>query len=238
MISNVNPIEIAIVEDDGILREELAHFLDANHYLTYQANNGLALEDILLKRKISIILLDLNLPGASGLEIARKIRTVHPEIGIVILTARTSLPNRVKGYESGADIYLPKPTPPLELLAAINSLAKRLSSKSSEGWTLHLHSSQLTPPKSNEKVPLIAIECLLLKVLAQAENNSLESESICEILSEQLAVELMTKRALENVVSRFRKKVLPFIDSDTDQIIQSIRGSGYRLCLPLTIENK
>lgn len=238
MTSNANQIEVAIVEDDGILREELAHFLDANHFLTHQANNGLALEDLLLKRKIGIILLDLNLPGSNGLEIARKIRAVHPEIGILMLTARTSLPDRVKGYESGADIYLPKPTPPQELLAAINSLAKRLSTKTSDTWALHLHSSQLIPPKGNEKLPLIAVECLLLKALAQAENNSLESESICEILSEQLAVELLTKRALENVVSRFRKKVLPFIDGDTDQIIQSVRGSGYRLCLPLTIENK
>jgi DNA-binding response OmpR family regulator len=237
MNSNANPIEVAIVEDDGFLREELAHFLDANRYLTHQLNSGLALDDLLLKRKIEIILLDLNLPGASGFEIAKKIRAVHPEIGIIMLTARTSLPDRVKGYESGADIYLPKPTPPQELLAAINSLAKRLSNNALNGWTLHLHSSQLISPKGNERLPLIAIECLLLKALAQAENNSLESESICEILSEQLAVELMTKRALENVVSRFRKKVLPFIDSDTDQIIQSIRGSGYRLCLPLTIEN-
>jgi DNA-binding response OmpR family regulator len=238
MSSNVNPIEVVIVEDDGILREELAYFLDANRYLTHQANNGLALDDLLLKRKIGVILLDLNLPGTNGFDIARKIRAVHPEIGIVMLTARTSLQDRVKGYESGADIYLPKPTPPQELLAAINSLAKRLSNNTSNGWVLNLFSSQLISPKGNEKVPLIAIECLLLKALAQAENNSLESESICEILSEQLAVELMTKRALENVVSRFRKKVLPLIDGDTDQIIQSVRGSGYRLCLPLTIENK
>lgn len=238
MSNNTNPIEIAIVEDDGILREELAHFLGVNQYVPHQTNNGLALDDLLMRRKIGIILLDLNLPGANGYEIAKKIRATHPEIGIVMLTARTSLPDRVKGYESGADIYLPKPAKPQELLAAINSLSKRLSNNTLKGWTLHLHSSQLIPPQGNMKVPLMAIECLLLKALTQAENNSLESESICEILSDQLAVELMTKRALENVVSRFRKKVLPFIDGDTDQIIQSVRGSGYRLCLPLTIENK
>lgn len=78
---------------------------------------------------------------------------------------------------------------------------------------------------------------LLLKALAQAPNHSLESESICEILSEQLAMETMTKRSLENIISRLRKKIQPALDGSERRIIHSVWGTGYQLYLPLSITN-
>lgn len=235
MNSQAQPIEIALIEDDGILREELSQFLGTNNYKVYQANSGLAFDDLLIKRNIDLIILDLNLPGQNGFEIAKKLRASRPQIGIIMLTARTALTDRIKSYESGADIYLPKPTPPQEILAAVNSLAKRVGSSKPKSWTLHISSSQLLSPNGESTVELIPIETYLLSALAQAENNTLESESICEILSEQLSMEIMTKRALENVISRFRKKLLPLVGEESHRSIQSIRSSGYRLCFPITI---
>lgn len=231
------PIKIAIVEDDVILREELSQFLQARQFLVHEANNGLALSDILLLESIDLIILDLNLPGLSGFEIAKSVRSKYPQIGIVMLTARTGLADRINSYEHGADIYLPKPTPPLELLAAINSVARRIHEKNPQGWILHTQSSQLSPPNSETKINLIAVEFLLLKALAQAPNHALESESLCEILSEQLAAEIMTKRSLENVISRLRKKIQPSLNTQERRIIHSVWGTGYQLCLPLSIIN-
>ena len=145
----MNPIEnrlkIAIVEDDVILREELNQFLQARNFEVLEANSGLALNDILLKEIIDLIILDLNLPGQSGFDIAKAVRSQFPKIGIVMLTARTGLMDRVKSYEHGADIYLPKPTPPLELLGAINSVARRVAEKSPSSWVLFTKSGQLIP---------------------------------------------------------------------------------------------
>jgi DNA-binding response OmpR family regulator len=237
----MNPIEnrlkIAIVEDDVILREELSQFLQARNFEVLEANSGLALNDILLKEIIDLIILDLNLPGQSGFDIAKAVRSQFPKIGIVMLTARTGLMDRVKSYEHGADIYLPKPTPPLELLGAINSVARRVAEKSPSSWVLFTKSGQLIPPDGITKIDLVAIESLLLRALAQAPNYSLESESICEILSEQIATETMTKRSLENIISRLRKKIQPTLRGHERRIIHSVWGTGYQLCLPLTIIN-
>ena len=237
----MNPIEnrlkIAIVEDDVILREELSQFLQARNFEVLEANSGLALNDILLKEIIDLIILDLNLPGQSGFDIAKAVRSQFPKIGIVMLTARTGLMDRVKSYEHGADIYLPKPTPPLELLGAINSVARRVAEKSPSSWVLFTKSGQLIPPDGITKIDLVAIESLLLRALAQAPNYSLESESICEILSEQIATETMTKRSLENIMSRLRKKIQPTLRGHERRIIHSVWGTGYQLCLPLTIIN-
>ena len=72
----------------------------------------LALNDLLLNEGMDLVILDLNLPGQSGFEIAKSLRHQFPQIGIVMLTARTGLIDRINSYESGADLYLPKPTPP------------------------------------------------------------------------------------------------------------------------------
>ena len=232
-----NHIKIAIVEDDVILREELSQFLQANKFIIHEANNGPALRDILLKESIDLIILDLNLPGQSGFDIAQLVRAAHPQIGIVMLTARTGLMDRIKSYENGADIYLPKPTPPLELLGAINSVVRRISEKNQNLWVLFSNSCRITPPNSTINIDLTVIEALLLKALAQAPHHALESESICEILSEQMATETMTKRSLENVISRLRKKIQPALGPQERRIIHSIWGTGYQLCLPLSIVN-
>ena len=230
-------IKIAIVEDDAILREELSQFLQSKNCIVHEANNGLALNDLLLNEGMDLVILDLNLPGQSGFEIAKSLRHQFPQMGIVMLTARTGLIDRINSYESGADLYLPKPTPPLELLAAIHSLARRFTEKAPEDWTLHSQSSQLSPPNGASKINLIAVESLLLRALAQAPNHSLESENICEILSEHLSAEIMTKRSLENVISRLRKKIQPALIGHERRIIHSVWGTGYQLCLPIIIVN-
>ncbi|WP_353431453.1 response regulator transcription factor [Polynucleobacter sp. MWH-UH23A] len=230
-------IRIVIVEDDAILREELSQFLQSRKFIVYEVNNGIALNDLLLRESVDLVILDLNLPGQSGFVIAKSIRHQYPQMGIVMLTARTGLIDRINSYESGADIYLPKPTPALELLAAINSLTRRFAENDLENWILHSHSSQLSPPHGANRINLIAAESTLLKALAQAPNRSLESETICEILSEQLAAEQMTKRSLENVISRLRKKLQPILVGQERRIIHSIWGTGYQLCLPIIVVN-
>jgi len=235
MIAQSNPIKIAIIEDDAILREELSQFLQAHQFKVYEANNSLGLNDLFRISALDVLILDLNLPGQSGFEIAQSIRKKYPQIGIVMLTARTALADRIKSYEHGADIYLPKPTPPQELLAAINSIARRITNSKSNGWNLYTKSGRLVAPDGVHQITLLPSEILLLKTLSQAPNQCLESESICETLSEQSPTDIVTKRALENILSRLRKKILPLLKDPERRIIHSVWGSGYQLYLPLSI---
>ena len=104
MNSKHEPMQIAIVEDDAILREELANFLSQNGFMVHQVNNGSSLDDLMLFEPIKLIILDVGLPGQNGMLIAKKLRASFPNLGIIMVTARTALVDRIQGYENGADI--------------------------------------------------------------------------------------------------------------------------------------
>jgi DNA-binding response OmpR family regulator len=230
------PLKIVVIEDDAILREELSHFLRGNAFEVDELITGPALDDLLNEKFIDLIILDLNLPGPNGFEIATKIKSKYPNIGIVMLTARTSLPDRVKSYDSGADIYLPKPTSSAEVLAAINSLGRRLVKNTKDyEWKLDTIRGMLLGPASSQRIILTTIEQNLLTCLARAPNMIMDIESLCENLSKISHDHVITKRALENLISRFRKKAVEIAQTENDPIIRSVRGLGYQLCVPVSI---
>jgi DNA-binding response OmpR family regulator len=238
MTDKANAMQIAIVEDDVILREEITYFLSENGFLVRQVNNGSSLDELLMYEPIKIIVLDLNLPGQNGLEIAKRIRSSFPNMGIIMLTARTGLVDRIKSYDNGADIYLPKPTPALELLAAIKSLERRLGeAEQPELWSLEPVRRHLTAPGAAQSIALTAIEVYLLLALASAPNHSLDFESIQELLKKKYDFKELTKRALENVISRLRKKISHAVGDDKVRCIQSVWGAGYQLCLPIAVNH-
>lgn len=229
-------LTIAIVEDDAILREELAHFLRSHDFEVIELLTGVALYDVLNQRSVDLIILDLNLPGLSGFDIAKQIKERLPSVGIVMLTARTSLPDRVKGYDSGADIYLPKPTLPAEILAAINSLSRRLGQTQVEQpWRLLTTRYLLQGPLDGHRVGLTHVEQQLLLCLAQAPNMAVDADTICNELATVVRDTYFTRRALENIISRLRKKVADSDMTDSLPFIRSVRGMGYQLCVPISI---
>ena len=231
-------MRIAIVEDDAILREELAYFLGENGFLVSQVNNGSSLDELLMFENIKLIILDVSLPGQNGMVIAKRLRTSFPNLGIIMLTARTGLVDRIQSYENGADIYLPKPTPALELLAAVRSLERRLKeTELPQSWSLDFLRRQLKPPTDTKPIDLTAMEVYLLSALATAPNRTLDFESIQELLKIKYDFKELTKRALENLISRLRIKISLSIGDEKVRCIQSVWGAGYQLCLPIVINH-
>lgn len=229
-------LKIAVVEDDTILREELSHFLRGNTFEVSEVLTGLALDELLENQAIDLIILDLNLPGPNGFEIAKRVKSRYSHIGIVMLTARTSLPDRIKSYDSGADIYLPKPTSPAEILAAVNSLGRRLNKTSfTAGWSLHVTHRTLQGPIESQRALLTAIEQNLLLCLARAPDWTMDAQSLCENLSAMNLEHQITRRALENLISRLRKKIAAVASNELEFVIRSVRGVGYQLCMPLSV---
>lgn len=227
---------ILIVEDDAILREEIVYFLNGHGLRTLEANNSIAIDELMMTTPVDILILDVNLPGRNGFEIAQHIRGHTPGIGIIMLTARTALHDRLKSYESGADIYLPKPTAPEELLAAILSLRRRMqTSAARDTWTLDSQRRYLFTPGGTNPVSLTSMECALLHALAQATNHTLDSNNLCELIGEKHQSDALTKRALENLVSRLRKKAADASSVNDEVLIRSVWGVGYQLAQPVTI---
>lgn len=239
MIDTFSALSIAIVEDDTILREELGHFLTEHGHTVHEAINGLGLDDLAQETNIDMVILDLNLPGQSGLEIAQRYRQQQPELGIIILSARTAGIDRIQSYEQGADIYIPKPCPPHELLAAIRSLARRIrSNPAADGWQLDPVRHLLHRIDGSASLQLLAVEMRIVRALARAPQRQLDAQSLCTLLVDgEIDGDLsegITKRALENKISRLRKKFAH--SSHTEPLlIRSVRGEGYQLCIPVSV---
>lgn len=232
-------VSIVIVEDDKILREELAHFLESYGHAVHQAISGTALDDLAEEINFEIIILDLNLPGQTGFEIAQRYRQVRPELGIIVLSARRSDIDRIKSYEDGADVYIPKPCPPHELLAAVHSLARRVKRQdASKVWKLDPIRHLLSNADGSVAVPLRLVENRVLFALVRAPQYQLGSDALCKLIAdtpeEAMASDSVTRRALENTISRIRKKFAAHAPNEPS-LIRSIRGEGYQLCMPINI---
>jgi DNA-binding response OmpR family regulator len=230
-------LRIALVEDDPLLRKEMHYHLKQQGFVVYALDRGSSLDELLLTEPIDTLILDLNLPGEDGLSIAKRIRLSIPPIVIIMLTARTATPERLKGYEAGADIYLSKPIDPEELTAALLSQHRRAqrSLVVSPGLTLSLQSLSLTSMASQQKVYLTNSEKVFLTALAQATSHLLESDMICEILSQRAGVTNIGRRSLESLVSRLRKKIAVLMPDDPSSPIKAIWGVGYQLCVPIEL---
>ena len=230
-------MRVALVEDDALLRKEIHYHLKQNGFFVFAVNSGHSLDDLLITEPIDALVLDLSLPGEDGISIARRIRSNTPNIGIIMLTARTAIPDRLKGYEAGADIYLSKPVAPEELTAALMSMYRRsrLTHNAASGWIIHLQDRSIESPDSPDKVFLTNSEKNLLIGLIQAPHHLLETEVICEMLSQRVDAQEIGKRALESLVSRLRKKLQALSPEGTEPAVKAIWGVGYQLCIPIEI---
>ncbi len=231
------PMRVALVEDDALLRKEIHFHLKQNGFLVFAVNSGRSLDDLLITEPIDALVLDLSLPGEDGISIARRLRVSIPSIGIIMLTARAAIPDRLKGYEAGADIYLSKPVAPEELTAALMSMYRRarLLNKNALSWVISLQDRSIKSPYSDVKVFLTNSEKALLVGLTQTSSHILETEVICEMLSQRPDIDDIGKRALESLVSRLRKKLFGISGKDAEPALKAVWGVGYQLCIPIEI---
>lgn len=119
-------MNIIVVEDHEALREVTVAALQDMSYTVQGIDSAEALPALLETFQANIMVLDLNLPGEDGISLAQRLRKAHPALGIIMVTARTDLSDKLAGYDSGADIYLTKPTSVEELGAAIQALSRRI----------------------------------------------------------------------------------------------------------------
>ena len=233
----INQVRVALVEDDPLLRKELHFHLKQQGFLVFAVQNGKSLDELLMTEPLDALVLDLSLPGEDGIAIADRIRRSIPGMGIVMLTARSALPDRIRGYEAGADVYLNKPVAPEELTLTLLSVVRRVK-KIDEvpAWTWDLQNRSIYGPEPWQKAFLTNSERALLLALAQAPSHMLETDMICELLSQRSGTSEMGKRALESLVSRLRKKLESLTGLEAEPAIKAVWGIGYQLCVPVIVK--
>lgn len=225
-------LHILVVEDNDSLREATVDFLKANGHAAVGIMSAEEVDDTPAGVLPDLYLIDVNLPGENGFSLADRIRRSHPLAGIVLMTARGHLSDRLEGYTSGADNYLIKPVEQAELLMCINNLAHRLkSSPQSLAPALLLNSKTLQLSGPSGEALLTQGECILLSALCRAAHQKLERWQAMQLVDTRDRG--LVPANLEMRISTLRKK-LKTCGAPDDAII-TLRGFGYALGCSISV---
>jgi len=229
---------ILIVDDDKAIRDLLAEYLIQQKMKVSTAKNGDEMYQTLLKEKIDLIVLDIMMPGKSGLDLCREMRQTS-NVPILILTALDEDTEQVVGLELGADDYVTKPFNPRILLAKIRTILRRFegseATSSSQdnlqplkyeflGWILDTASRSLFSPEKVETI-LSTAEYDLLIVFLERPQRVLSRDILLDVTRNREAGPF--DRSIDVLISRLRSKLET--DPKNPQLIKTIRGGGY-LC--------
>jgi two-component system, OmpR family, response regulator len=227
---------ILVVDDDREIRDLLSKFLERQGMRVTAARDAKEARRLWPLGRYHLVVLDLMLPGESGLDLARWLRA-EAAVPIVMLTAMAEETDRIVGLELGADDYLGKPFNPRELLARIRAVLRRASGEAGAaskeppaksirfaGWVLEPARRRLLSPDGVE-VALTGGEYELLQVLVERPNRVLTRDMLMDLLRGRQAGPF--DRAIDVAVSRLRRKLED--DGRNPSLIKTVRGGGYVL---------
>jgi DNA-binding response OmpR family regulator len=225
---------LAIVEDDPDIRALLERCLSADGYRVTSLEAASGLEDLLAEGDIDLLIVDVGLPDADGFALTQKIRR-HHDIGIIIVSGRGDLTDRVIGLEIGADDYITKPFEPREVLARVRSVLRRGIPKKDaiaseeprrkyrfNGWTIDLASQTLMDGKGGV-VALTSGEFKLLETFVTHANRVLSRDQIMDYICTNDSPAF--DRSIDVRIGRLRRKIHD--NSAHPALIKTIRNAGY-----------
>lgn len=220
-------MKILIVEDEHLIATSLKKGLEQEHYTVDIAFDGIEGYDLASSGDYELILLDLMLPGMDGLSICQKLRSENIHIPILMLTAKSQLDDKIKGFDKGADDYLTKPFAFEELLARIRALSRRPQKTTSKILTvadLSIDTTNYQVKRGNREIRLSSKEYSLLECLVRHTGQILNKDQIIQYVwsyeSDILpnTVEVYIRNLRQKIDQPFKKK-----------LIQTIRGFGYKI---------
>ncbi len=224
-------LSIIVVEDHDALREVTIEALRGKGHHVTGADSAEALAEMGNAMHVDIMVIDLNLPGEDGISLTRRLRQSQPGIGIIMVTARSQLVEKMQGYESGADIYLTKPTSLEELCAAIHALSRRISHAAQFTSALRIDPDKLTLSGELGEVGISSNEAAMLVAFARAEGHQMEYWQLMELTRH--TENGYSKANLEVQIVRLRKKL---VQAGSDEHpIKAIRNLGYQLCVGIQV---
>ena len=221
---------ILVVDDDTRLRERMNSFLSRNGFRVSTAGTTAEARQRLGALDFDLIVLDVMMPGESGLALAAELRRSN-DVPILMLTAMTEAKDRIAGLEAGADDYLAKPFEPRELLLRLQNILRRKKPAPAAGgepprkvafgpMEFDLELGELT--QDGQRVPLTDAEVALMRALAQRLGEVLSRDTLSRSMGAAV-----NERAIDVQVTRLRRKIEP--DPSFPRYLRTVRGQGYRL---------
>ncbi|MGM0481739.1 MAG: two-component system response regulator ArcA [Pseudomonadota bacterium] len=226
---------LLIVEDEVVTRQTLTRLFQQEGYEVFDAADGLQMENIMRQERIDLVIMDVNLPGKNGLELAESLRE-RDNIGLIFLTGRDSEDDRLLALELGADDYLIKPYNPKELTIRVRNLFRRIESSRNtspvesdsvqyyfHGWRLNSDSRCLySPEKQMFRLP--KSEYRALELFLTNPGRILDRETLVKrMLDRDLRP---NDRTVDVAIRRIRRHFESH--PETPNLITTIHGEGYR----------
>ncbi|PXW64334.1 two-component system OmpR family response regulator [Chelatococcus asaccharovorans] len=222
---------ILIVDDDAEIRRLAGKFLREHGHKVTAAQDAREMREAMKAGPVDLVILDIMLPGVSGLDLCRDIRRTS-DVPIIMLTARGSDVDRIVGLELGADDYLAKPFNPRELLARIHAVLRRMRPPGGatasggtllafSGWMLDTRRRELTNPET-VVVDLSTGEYDLLLTFLEHPQRVLTRDQLMDAAKNRTATGF--DRAIDIQVSRLRKKLE---SHGGPEMVKTVRGAGY-----------
>jgi len=223
---NENFPHILVVDDDARLRNLLSKFLGENGFLVSVASDAADARTKMKKLTFDLIVLDLMMPGESGLDFAQDLRR-RDQVPILMLTAMGEIEDRIGGLERGADDYLVKPFEPRELLLRLNNIIKRAPVTRQPAQDVLMGDVLFRPDRqelsrSGEPLRLTDVEAALLGALARRPGDILSREQLIHLTGAS-----GDGRAIDVQVTRLRRKIEQ--NPKLPRYLQTVRGKGYVL---------
>ncbi|MGV8096204.1 MAG: response regulator transcription factor [Mangrovibacterium sp.] len=221
-------MKLLIVEDNLKLLDAISETLVAEKFLCEtSANYPDAHEKIFLYR-YDILIVDINLPGGTGLDLIREIKTLNPETGIIVISARNSLDNKLEGFDLGADDYITKPFDMAELVARVKSLIRRryFSGNSQVSFgEIVINTTTREVRARNKKIDLTKSEFDILLFFFSNPGRVLTRESIAEHIWGDNMDLADSFDFIYSHIKNLRKKIM---DTGCSNPIKSVYGIGYK----------
>lgn len=218
-------MRILVVEDNRALAAGLVAVLRGDGFAVDLVHDGPSALAALTAEAFDLVVLDLSLPGMDGLEVLREIRAAGVQTGVLILTARGALDERVRGLDLGADDYMTKPFEIAELEARVRVLLRRQSGRRGASIAferLTLDTASRSVSVDGQMLDFPARELGLLETLLRRQGKVVSKQAILESLAS--FEDDLSENAIEQYISRLRRRLAPH-----GIIIRTARGLGYYL---------
>ena len=226
--------KILVVDDDARIRDLLRRYLTQEGFEVILAEDGKALNRLMLRETADLIVLDLMMPGEDGLSICRRLRAANDRTPIIMLTAKGEDVDRIVGLEVGADDYLGKPFNPRELLARVHAVLRRRPAHEAPGAPSNENEVVQFGPYSfdlgartlhrgSDELSLTTGEFAMLKALVRHPRQPLSREKLAQLARGREFEPV--DRGLDAEVSRLRKLIET--DAAAPRYIQTVWGVGY-----------
>ena len=215
---------ILVVDDDDGIRSLVKKYLNENNYLVTTANSAEDAQEKILIIKFDLIVLDIMMPEKSGLEFLKENKNIL-DTPVILLTAKGEALERIKGLETGADDYLPKPFEPKELILRIKNIVEKTKKndqkKVIEFENIKIDLNKQIISKNGNENKINNTEKIILEKMINNPGKTFSREDIGSLIN------LDKERSIDVIITRLRKKIE--IDQKNPKFLQTIRGAGYVL---------